>query len=136
MQNTCPGLVQQIEAGDLDGVMTRKILADALLPMIEEGIDNIVLGCTHYPFVIPQIRSIAGPDVGILDPAPAVARQVQRILEAKNLLSEIDCETCAEYLTSGNPLRFAEQIHTLIGSRTEVRKVVWQDGVLLDPVDG
>jgi len=54
-QNTCPGLVAEIEAGRMDGRKARRILTDALRPMLADGIDTIVLGCTHYPFVIPLI---------------------------------------------------------------------------------
>ncbi len=63
-QNTCNGLVQEIERGNLDGVETRKILDDALLPMLEKNIDTVVLGCTHYPFVIPLVQEIVGEKVG------------------------------------------------------------------------
>jgi hypothetical protein len=80
LTSTCQGLVQCIEAGDLDGPRTRAILEEALLPMLTEGADSIVLGCTHYPFVVPLIRSIVGSGVGIIDPSPAVARQVDRLL--------------------------------------------------------
>ncbi|MGZ3948797.1 MAG: glutamate racemase, partial [Flavisolibacter sp.] len=58
LQSTCPGLVQQIEKGELENRKTRIILESALHPMMEKGIDTIVLGCTHYPFVIPLIREI------------------------------------------------------------------------------
>jgi glutamate racemase len=63
LQHTCPGLVAQIEAGELDAPQTRRILEDALAPMLAQGIDTVVLGCTHYPFVIP-IQEIVGPGVG------------------------------------------------------------------------
>ena len=61
-QNTCPGLVQEIEQGNLDGKETRKILENALVPMLEKNIDTVVLGCTHYPFVIPLIQQIVGEE--------------------------------------------------------------------------
>lgn len=54
-QHSCPGLVAQIEKGDLVGDVTKEILENALVPMIEQNIDTVVLGCTHYPFVIPVI---------------------------------------------------------------------------------
>ena len=81
LQDTCPGLVGQIEHGDLDSPITRGILEKALNPMLKQGIDTVVLGCTHYPFVIPMIQEIAGPSVRVIDPAPAVARQAARLLE-------------------------------------------------------
>jgi glutamate racemase len=82
-QHTCPGLVAQIEQGDLDGPLTQSILETALHPMLTAGIDTIVLGCTHYPFVIPLIQAIAGSQVRVIDPAPAIARQVVRLLQAQ-----------------------------------------------------
>jgi glutamate racemase len=78
LQHTCPGLVTQIENGELDSKETRRILEESLQPMLAQGIDTVVLGCTHYPFVIPLIQQITGPDVRVINPAPAVARQVQR----------------------------------------------------------
>ena len=79
LPHACPGLVQQIEAGELDAPRTRAILEEALLPMLAQGIDTVVLGCTHYPFVIPLIQTIVGEAVRVIDPAPAVARQVARL---------------------------------------------------------
>jgi glutamate racemase len=87
IQHTCPGLVAQIEAGQLDSAITRSILEEAIRPMLERGIDTIVLGCTHYPFAIPLIQEIAGAGVRVIDPAPAVARQVRRLLEQSDALS-------------------------------------------------
>ena len=84
-QDTCPGLVTQIEDGQFDTPETRQIVSKALTPMLDQGIDTIVLGCTHYPFVIPMIQSIAGPGVRVIDPAPAVARQTRRVLEISQL---------------------------------------------------
>jgi glutamate racemase len=56
--------------------------------MLAQGIDTVVLGCTHYPFVIPLIQEIVGPGVRVIDPAPAVARQVGRVLEAMGQLPQ------------------------------------------------
>jgi glutamate racemase len=67
-QNTCPGLVQQVELGNLEGKETRQILESALYPMLEKNIDTVVLGCTHYPFVIPMIEQIVGENVRVIDP--------------------------------------------------------------------
>jgi glutamate racemase len=55
--------------------------------MVEQGVDTVVMGCTHYPFVIPLIQEIVGPSVQVIDPAPAVARQTGRLLEEHGLRS-------------------------------------------------
>src|SRR5258706_1865555 len=82
LQSTCPGLVEQIEKGQLQAPETESILRQALLPMLAQGIDTLVLGCTHYPFVIPLIKRIVGENVHVIDPAPAIARQTGHLLEA------------------------------------------------------
>ena len=87
LQNTCAGLVEQIEAGNLEGKETAIILEGALKPMMAAGIDTVVLGCTHYPFVIPMIEQIVGSEVRVIDPAPAIARQVGRLLEKNSLFT-------------------------------------------------
>ena len=84
----CPGLVEQVEAGDLFGNKTRLLLEQYVLPLLEQDADTIVLGCTHYPFLAPLIREIAGPGVAVIDSAAAVARQLHRRLEAGNLLAD------------------------------------------------
>ncbi len=79
IRHTCPGLVEQIEAGRLDTPDTEAMLRGWVEPMLEAGIDALVLGCTHYPFVIPLLERICGPGVRVIDPAPAVARQTTRL---------------------------------------------------------
>ena len=76
----CPGLVEQIEAGELDSPATEAMLRGWVEPMLTQDIDALVLGCTHYPFIIPLLEKIAGPGVRVIDPAPAVARQAVRVL--------------------------------------------------------
>lgn len=139
-QHTCPGLVTQIENGALDSSETRRILEDALRPMLEQGIDTIVLGCTHYPFVIPLIQQIAGKGVRVIDPAPAVARQVQRLLVASNLLEldarmKVDLLQKPQYLlkiiTTGDPARLASMLPGLLGEKAPVESLTWKGGKLI-----
>jgi len=133
LQHTCPGLVAQIEAGRLDAPETRRILEGALLPMLDRGIDTVVLGCTHYPFVIPLIQDIVGPGVRVIDPAPAVARQVGRVLDAiGQLASTEDLKSFQEplrsptrFYTSGDPSALAALLPLLIGESAPVTPLVW-----------
>jgi glutamate racemase len=141
LQDTCPGLVAQIEAGELDSPPTRAILEKALKPMLERGIDTVVLGCTHYPFVIPLIQQIAGPGVRVIDPAPAVARQAARLLEAAENPSGRDGPQGAgtvlgsgkvRFFTSGPAEKFEALLPRLLGGDCtgQVRQAVWTaDGV-------
>lgn len=86
-QNPCIGLVPQVEAARLHTSDTATLLQSIVEPMLNEGVDTLVLGCTHYPFIQPLLREIVGPHVNIIDPAPAVARQVQRRLHKLSLLA-------------------------------------------------
>ena len=126
LQNTCPGLVQQIERGALDGIETRAILESALHPMLNRGIDTIVLGCTHYPFVIPLIQDIVGPDVRVIDPAPAVARQVVRLLDLAGSRAARQISEISRFFTSGEVIQFTNLLTNLINETGEVREVIWE----------
>jgi glutamate racemase len=133
-QNTCPGLVQQIEQGNLNGRETRRILEDALLPMLKNDIDTVVLGCTHYPFVIPLIQEIAGPQVRVIDPAPAVARQVKRLLEAGGMKNPASAPGKMRFFTSGHPAALQGLLPVLLGESGEVEGVEWvNDSVIKAP---
>lgn len=133
LQHTCPGLVAQIEAGHLDTPETRAILINALGSMLAQGIDTIVLGCTHYPFVIPLIEELAGPEVQVIDPAPAVARQVRRVLDQRGLRCsrssppEKEQPHLTRFLTSGDPARLESLLPRLLAVNSWVEGIRWWD---------
>jgi glutamate racemase len=130
LQDHCPGLVAEIERGNLSGVETERILRQALEPMLQKGVDTVVMGCTHYPFVIPLIQKITGPDVKVIDPAPAIARQVQRLLEFYNLVTADQGGKPIRYLTSGDPIHFAQTLPYFSFETTRVEKVDWRHSTL------
>ena len=126
-QNTCSGLVQQIELGNLNGDETRKILEGALHPMLEKNIDTVVLGCTHYPFVIPLIERIVGEKVRVIDPAPAVAKQVNRLVEAGGMANQNGQDGKVRFITSGEADSVRSIIKILLGSDGDVEVVKWKN---------
>ena len=81
------GLVPLIEQGKLNSPEINQLLTTYLKPMLQFNIDHLVLGCTHYPYLIPQIKKIIGENVTIIDSGEAVARQTKAVLEKHNLLS-------------------------------------------------
>ncbi len=87
----CPGLVECIEAGDIDGPDVRRLLTGFVGALVEQGADVIVLGCTHYPFVAPVVQALAGPAVQVLETGEAVARETRRRLTVDGLLAESGC---------------------------------------------
>ena len=130
LEHTCPGLVQQIEKGDLHGPQTRAILEEALQPMLAQGMDTVVLGCTHYPFVIPLIQEIVGPEVRVIDPAPAVARQTRRVLAQRGALraSEAGPGKVTLLTTGAQPAAFARLAAQLLGEDGfTVGQACWAD---------
>ena len=140
LQSTCPGLVGQIEAGHLDTVETRAILEEALQPMLKQGLDTVVLGCTHYPFVIPLIQEIVGPQVRVIDPAPAVARQVARVLGMLAVDSPVASRPTpvgsegveVRFFTTRDPDRLGDLLPRLLGERGKVHQLYWESGILKD----
>jgi glutamate racemase len=126
-QHTCPGLVAQIEKGDLDGDETRAILEDALRPMLSRGIDTVVLGCTHYPFLIPLIEQVVGENVRVIDPAPAVARQAKRLLEAGGIKKPAGEPAPVRFYTSGDAGALTSILPKFLGESGPVEYVTWKD---------
>jgi glutamate racemase len=124
-QQSCPGLVEQIEAGELSSQKTRKILEDALFPMIEKGIDTVVLGCTHYPFVISMIKDIVGEDIRVIDPAPAVARQVDKVLDSDMLINRGDQFFSMKFFTTGEPFEFSRILPGLLNETGDIYQLQW-----------
>jgi glutamate racemase len=138
LQDTCPGLVGQIEICELDSAATRQILEKALHPMLDQGIDTVVLGCTHYPFVIPLIKQIVGPDVRVIDPAPAVARQANRLMDMAGLREKGHGSGVLQFITSGEVARLVLPLPKLLGETGEIQQIVWNGNEihLVDGVDG
>ena len=76
----CPGLVEQIESGDLDGPETRALVERYTGPLVAAGADVLVLGCTHYPLVRDLIAEVVGPGVALVDPGAAIAQRARTLL--------------------------------------------------------
>lgn len=85
------GLVEAVEQGAVDAPATRKLLRNYLAPMLEAKVDQVVLGCTHYPFLIPVIEELVDGKASIINPAPAVARQAGRILKQHDIEAQESC---------------------------------------------
>ncbi len=116
----CPGLADQVEKGALDSAETRSLVKRYVRPLIDRGADILVLGCTHYPFVSPLIREVAGPEVDVIDPATAVARELRRRLDMSQLRRDGGPEGCEQFWTTGAVDEVAPIIGQLWGKRVEV----------------
>jgi len=123
LAQACPGLVEQVEKGELDGDATRALVAGYLAPLLAEGADTIVLGCTHYPFLLSLIRAAAGAGVAVIDPAQAVARELRRRLEAAGLLCVADAPGTDCFWSSGTPHEVAPVMAKLWGRQITVHQL-------------
>ena len=83
----CPGLMEFIEAGDLESERLHDFLQELLAPYLDKDLDSIVLGCTHYPFARKMIQNIVGDTVTIFDGGAGTAREMRRRLAAADLLN-------------------------------------------------
>ena len=81
------GFVELVESGCLSGKEAESTVRASLSPLLQAGADIIVLGCTHYPFLLPVLQQVAGSDIRFIDPAPAVARQLVHVMSEEKLLS-------------------------------------------------
>lgn len=115
MENPCIGLVELIEDGGAASSACLRLLRPILEPMISNGVDTIVLGCTHYPFVISHIRRIIGDRVVLIDPAPAIARQMARVLANRSELAHGDANGTLAVVSTKDTAHFVTQMHSLIG---------------------
>ncbi|MFK8056809.1 MAG: glutamate racemase [Saprospiraceae bacterium] len=122
IEDPCVGLVTLIEEGELSSPRLSAKLETIVTPMIEAGVDTIVLGCTHFPLVQEAIAETAGEGVTIIDPAPAVARQLVRVLETEELLADPTDNLLSfrqhTVLTSGDLIRLIKALHSLLDPET------------------
>ena len=84
------GFVELVESGMLSGAEAEAVVGRSLLPLLESGADTVVLGCTHYPFLLPVLQKLADAYAGagkvrFIDPAPAVARRLLQVMEEKSI---------------------------------------------------
>ncbi|MBX3082666.1 MAG: glutamate racemase [Anaerolineae bacterium] len=129
----CPDFVTVVEQGLPNPDETRQIVATYLAPLQAANIDELVLGCTHFPFLTPYLQDFLGASVEIIDPAPAVARQVKRVLAERGLLNQSNERGGTEYLTSADPAHMQFLVKYLIGETAVVNRGQWLDGRLMTP---
>lgn len=130
LEDPCIGLVAAIERGEVNAAATHALLEAILHPMLAQGIDTLILGCTHYPFVQPLIRQIIGPDVTIIDPAPAVARQAKRVLAERGLLTRSGRRGRVQLLTTGDPVALRQVSGQLLGQAYPTQQIVLENVLL------
>lgn len=113
------GLVPLIEAGQIESKEMEVLLQKYLTPMVKENIDYLVLGCTHYPYLIPQLKKILPKTVKIIDSGEAVAKQTQKVLQENLLLNNSNNKPVIEFYTN----KEVEVLKSLLGEYAVQSKV-------------
>ena len=126
VEQVCLGLADRVEAGELEGPATEALLQGFLAPMLAARADTIVLGCTHYPFVIETIRRLVGPEVAVIDPAPAVARHLASLLHHYGLEAPAECRPSHRFFTTGDAFTFDRDAERLIGIQPHSQAIAWE----------
>ncbi len=130
-EDPCLGLVDLIEAGHTHTPQTKALLDRILTPMLAANIDTLVLGCTHYPFVLPLLQEMVGTAVTIIDPAPAIARQTAHLLQQHHLLAPGIDPRQVRLLTTGKTAALQQFASQVLPEVFSVGTVVWQnDGTI------
>ena len=137
VEQVCIGLADLVERGELEGEHCDAVLRGFLQPMLRAGADTVVLGCTHYPFVIEAIRRLGGSSLAVLDPAPAVARHLGEVLGRSGLLCSASADPLPalrhRFFTTGDPRRFDRAVMRLVGSACRSEQLAWTNGHLHRP---
>jgi len=115
----CPGLVEQVERGELDSTATRALVERYTAPLLARGADTLILGCTHYPFLAPLIREVVGDSVTLVDTGAAVARELKR-----RITSELPPQTAGE---AGGSVSFYSSGE--VASATRILSRLWGETV-------
>lgn len=123
----CPGLVEQVELGELHDARTRELVEKFVQPLLAKNVDTLVLGCTHYPFLESLIREAAGPTVTIVDPAAAVARELARRIGSNGLAAPREQAGRETFFTSGALEHARRVMPQLWGHGIDVRLMAADD---------
>jgi glutamate racemase len=125
-EQACPLFVPMVEAGTWDCAEAEAGAREYLAPLVSAGCRTLILGCTHYPFLLPVIRRVAGPDVAIIDPSEETAIEAANILFDAGAMNPPHAEPAHVYYTSARPDRFAELgSRFLDGAICGVQKITW-----------
>jgi glutamate racemase len=111
----CAGFVERVEAGALSGDETEDLVRHHVLPLLAQGADTLVLGCTHYPFLAETIKSVVGDNIRIIDPSAAIARELKRRLSEQNKLTTDSTQGSERFLSSGDVCQAQSIISQLWG---------------------
>ena len=131
---TCPGLVEIVESGESNSRLAEKTARNCIEPLLKHNIDQLVLGCTHYPFLSRTIKRIIGPEIALIDPSPAIARQIKRILHTNKTTNVQNKRGQHTFYTTSSANNLKTFIETSITPpHPHILQIEWQSMHLIKP---
>lgn len=115
----CPKFVPLVESGEYSGTVASKIIEESLEPLLDQNLDTLILGCTHYPLLGPLIKSFMGSEVDVINSGDETAREISAILQYKNMLSTCEDELVHEFYTTGSTAIFSKIASEWLGRSIE-----------------
>ena len=125
----CPDFVSFVERGETSGSAVTESAELYLKPLKDEGVDTLVLGCTHYPLLTGVISYVMGNDVTLVSSAEETAKDLYRVLVEKNLVRTADTRPTYRFISSGDPISFTNLARRFLGP--EVGEVRRSEGPLI-----
>ncbi len=122
-QKACPLLVPLVEEGLWDDPVTREMIRRYTAPLTREGIDTLILGCTHYPLLRPAFRTILGPEILLINPAYETAQETRRVLASMGLLRTEDHAPSRSFYVSDSPEKFGPFAGSVLSVHAEAEKI-------------
>ncbi|HZK43473.1 MAG TPA: glutamate racemase [Syntrophomonadaceae bacterium] len=119
LETACPKFVPLVEAGNLEGADTKSAIEEYIEPLLNKGIDTLILGCTHYPFLSKAIKDYIGEEVILVDPSFATIEELKKLLIESNLLNDNEQKAKREFYVSGNDESFYNVGNLLLGNMIE-----------------
>lgn len=117
------GLVELIENGKLYSKEMTELLSSYITPLIKQNADCLVLGCTHYPYLIPQIRELVGNKIQIIDSGEAVAKQTKFVLEKQQLVNKSNLISSHQFFINKN----RKTLEMLLANKSEKISIIEKD---------
>ncbi|MFC3625059.1 glutamate racemase [Vogesella amnigena] len=109
------GFVELVESGDLASQQARDTVGRALAPLLAAGVDHVVLGCTHYPFLAPLLRELLPAQIDLIDPSDAVVRQTARLLDQHQLAAPADAVAQYRFASTGDTASMQTFMQQILG---------------------
>ncbi len=131
ISRACHGLVELVESGHVATPETEAILRDCVAPLLAEGIDVLVLGCTHYPFLMPTLERVLPPHVQVIEPSQAIALQTRHVLAERGLLLQEGRPAQRRYAATGDPTALQRALASYLHEVASVERIRWHGGSLL-----